>query len=38
MDKDLKKPEENRAEKWLNCSKIFLYLAKAIKILKDLFF
>ena len=32
MEKSSQKPEENRANKWLNLSKVFLYIAQAIKI------
>jgi len=38
MDKHSKMPEENRANKWLNLSKVFLYIAQAIKILWNTFF
>jgi len=38
MEEHSQKPGENRAKTWLNLSKVFLYFAKAIKILWDTFF
>jgi len=32
------KSDSSRTKYWLNCSKVFLYFAKAIKILWETFF